>query len=81
MVYVIDWLFIFYIVVGGKVLDFYNLYGIDQWGVLQINGKLVRIEIFYNIDLMDKIEVIRVGDYKLLYGFIIGYWDGWYFLY
>lgn len=78
MIHVTDWLPTLYTAAGGKASDLHNLYGIDQWGVLQTNGKPVRTEILHNIDPMDKTEAIRVGDYKLLHGPITGYWDGWY---
>lgn len=78
MIHVTDWLPTLYTAAGGKASDLQNLYGIDQWGVLQTNGKPVRTEILHNIDPLDKTEAIRVGDYKLLHGPITGYWDGWY---
>nr|XP_022321355.1 arylsulfatase J-like isoform X3 [Crassostrea virginica] len=77
MIHVTDWLPTLYTAAGGKVGDLKRLYGIDQWQVLQTNGKPVRNEMLHNIDPYDKTAAIRVGDYKLLYGPVMG-WDGWY---
>ncbi|XP_061182937.1 arylsulfatase B-like [Saccostrea echinata] len=77
MIHVTDWLPTLYTAAGGHAGDLKNLYGVDQWQVLQTNGKPVRNELLHNIDPLDKTGAIRVGDYKLIYGPVMG-WDGWY---
>ncbi|XP_048729623.1 arylsulfatase B-like [Ostrea edulis] len=77
LIHVTDWLPTLYTAAGGRAGDLKKLYGVDQWQVLQTNGKPVRDEMLHNIDPLGKSGAIRVGEYKLIYGHVMG-WDGWY---
>ncbi|XP_035226431.1 arylsulfatase B-like isoform X8 [Stegodyphus dumicola] len=64
---------------GGNVSNLGKLDGYDLWDTLSFNRPSPRSEVLLNIDPINKVSALRVGNFKVIQGTVYGgQWDGWY---
>ncbi|KAK7093086.1 hypothetical protein V1264_008737 [Littorina saxatilis] len=78
MLHVCDWLPTLYEAAGGNPKKLKNLDGVSAWQMLSTNGAAIRTEMLHNIDPLNEIAGLRVGDFKLVSGDIGNGYNDWY---
>ncbi|XP_035226426.1 arylsulfatase B-like isoform X3 [Stegodyphus dumicola] len=79
MMHITDWLPTLYHAAGGNVSNLGKLDGYDLWDTLSFNRPSPRSEVLLNIDPINKVSALRVGNFKVIQGTVYGgQWDGWY---
>lgn len=64
--YFSDWVFILYGCVGGNIIEFVDLDGVDMWIMLLLGLVLLRKELVYNIDFVDWVVVFCYQQWKFV---------------
>ncbi|KAF8768315.1 Arylsulfatase B like protein [Argiope bruennichi] len=79
LMHITDWLPTLYRAAGGNVKSLGKLDGFDLWDTLSLKRPSPRSEVLLNIDPINRVSALRVGDMKLVQGTVYdGQWDGWY---
>lgn len=66
-------------IIGGNIADLGSLDGYNMWETLSNNAPSPRTEVLLNIDPINKVSALRVGNFKIIQGTVYdGQWDGWY---
>ncbi|CAL1275001.1 unnamed protein product [Larinioides sclopetarius] len=79
LMHITDWLPTLYRAAGGNVKSLGKLDGFDLWDTLSSKQPSPRSEVLLNIDPINRVSALRVGDMKLVQGTVYeGKWDGWY---
>ncbi|KAG8183894.1 hypothetical protein JTE90_002463 [Oedothorax gibbosus] len=79
LMHVTDWLPTLYRAAGGNVKSLGKIDGYDLWDTLSRNKPSPRSEVLLNIDPVNKVSALRVGNFKVIQGTVYdGKWDGWY---
>lgn len=64
---------------GGNVSALGELDGFNVWDTISYNKPSPRSEVLLNIDPVNEVAALRVGNYKVVQGTVYdGKWDGWY---
>lgn len=72
-------LFLSFKIIGGNPVDLGSLDGYNMWETLSNNAPSPRTEVLLNIDPINKVSALRVGNFKIIQGTAYnGQWDGWY---
>lgn len=79
LIHITDWLPTLYYAAGGNPLDLGVLDGYNVWETLSNGVPSPRSEVLLNIDPINKVSALRVGNYKVIQGTVYdGKWDSWY---
>jgi len=68
LAHAVDWLPTLVNLVGGSTKSPHPLDGIDIWSALTSNSPSPRTEILFNVDPIELMAAVRVGDWKLVVG-------------
>ncbi|GFR04766.1 arylsulfatase J [Trichonephila clavata] len=79
LMHITDWLPTLYTAAGGDVSSLGKLDGYNMWDTLSLKKPSPRSEVLLNIDPINRVSALRVGNFKLIQGTVYnGKWDGWY---